>query len=336
MTDQPTSGGTPASELPADQTAVLHQITTADSPITATDLAARLGMTRPATTTALAALETAGHITRAPAAGPGRRAIRWTTTPAAAPNDTPDPTPDTPDDTNQHPQAAAPETPEPHVPEPETPATVSPQPEAPGALSDPDPTTGPAPVAAPPVPDVDTIPQPDAAPGEDSPRDPGADTPPTSETPPPAAPATSNDAPAEADTPPPSEAPDAPDSPDSPDASAVPACLAMSCPAARCPMRATPAAPRAPRPRAPRPAAGEPQPNSNGTARMRPGQLAELVLDHLRANPDADFSAGEISKDINRSSGAISNALATFANHGVVIRVSDTPRRYKAAAPATS
>src|SRR4051794_15005519 len=97
MTDQPTSGGTPASELPADLTAVLYQIGSAGSPITTADLAACLGMTRSAASKALAALEETGHITRAPASGtgPGRRAVRWTT-PTASDSGA-DPTPDTTD-----------------------------------------------------------------------------------------------------------------------------------------------------------------------------------------------------------------------------------------------
>jgi len=129
----------------------------------------------------------------------------------------------------------------------------------------------------------------------------------------------------------------------------VPVCAALTCPLAACPVRtgAAPATAR-PRTRAARPAAtgsGEARVNSNGSARMRPGELTGQVLDYLRTNDDVAFTPGEVARELGRSSGAVANALASLAAAGAVARVSDTPRRYqhpdgvanaKTAAPAAT
>jgi predicted transcriptional regulator len=55
-----------------------------------------------------------------------------------------------------------------------------------------------------------------------------------------------------------------------------------------------------------------------------------MVADHLTAHPDEAFTATAISRVINRSSGAIANALATLTKQGLAERVCDAPRRYQA------
>ncbi|MGW6482179.1 helix-turn-helix domain-containing protein [Streptomyces sp. NPDC055059] len=69
--------------------------------------------------------------------------------------------------------------------------------------------------------------------------------------------------------------------------------------------------------------------------RMAPGALRQKVIDHLQAHPDDAFTATRISRVIERSSGAIANALATLTRQGIAEQVSDTPRTYRLATPET-
>ncbi|MFF4145661.1 hypothetical protein ACFY0A_30840 [Streptomyces sp. NPDC001698] len=70
-----------------------------------------------------------------------------------------------------------------------------------------------------------------------------------------------------------------------------------------------------------------------GNKRLAPGGLRQLVIDHLNAHPSEAFTATRISRLIDRSSGAIANALATLAKQGLAEQVTDRPRTYRAAAP---
>ncbi|MFF4501575.1 helix-turn-helix domain-containing protein [Streptomyces sp. NPDC001401] len=70
-----------------------------------------------------------------------------------------------------------------------------------------------------------------------------------------------------------------------------------------------------------------------GKQRLAPGCLRQLVTDHLNAHPGEAFTATRISRMIDRSSGAIANALATLARQGLVEQVTDRPRTYRAAMP---
>lgn len=69
-----------------------------------------------------------------------------------------------------------------------------------------------------------------------------------------------------------------------------------------------------------------------GTERLAPGGLRRLVIDHLNAHPGEAFTATKISRTIDRSSGAIANALVTLARQGLAERVTDRPRTYRAVA----
>lgn len=67
----------------------------------------------------------------------------------------------------------------------------------------------------------------------------------------------------------------------------------------------------------------------------RPGALRELVEQHLRDHPDTAFTPHQISNALNRSSGAVGNALDTLTGLGTAELVTEKPRRYRlAAAPA--
>ncbi|MDH6580731.1 hypothetical protein [Kitasatospora sp. MAP5-34] len=74
---------------------------------------------------------------------------------------------------------------------------------------------------------------------------------------------------------------------------------------------------------------------TSGGSRLVPGQLHQMILDHLRANPETDWSPTKISQALGRSSGAISNALTTMVTRGEAVMTSAQPRRYQAAPTAT-
>ncbi|AXK36792.1 hypothetical protein DVA86_33805 [Streptomyces armeniacus] len=54
-----------------------------------------------------------------------------------------------------------------------------------------------------------------------------------------------------------------------------------------------------------------------------------MVVAHLQANPDTAYTATGISRIIDRSSGAIANALVKLTAQGTTRQVSDAPRRYQ-------
>jgi hypothetical protein len=67
---------------------------------------------------------------------------------------------------------------------------------------------------------------------------------------------------------------------------------------------------------------------------LRPGQLEALVLAHLRAHPDLDFSPSEIANVLSRpkSRGAVINACRRLVALGLARRTRQVPQRYQAAA----
>jgi hypothetical protein len=67
--------------------------------------------------------------------------------------------------------------------------------------------------------------------------------------------------------------------------------------------------------------------------RLQKGVLATMVLDHLAAHPKESFGPSALAKVLDRSGGAISNALAAMAVRGDVVLVSDKPRRYRISSP---
>lgn len=69
--------------------------------------------------------------------------------------------------------------------------------------------------------------------------------------------------------------------------------------------------------------------NATGQPRLGKGGLEKLVLDHMRQHPKVEFSSTELSNKLNRSNGAIQNALEKFAKAGTVKRTSERPRRYR-------
>lgn len=70
--------------------------------------------------------------------------------------------------------------------------------------------------------------------------------------------------------------------------------------------------------------AGKPQ-------RLAPGALRGMVEDYLRDH-SGEFSPNAIGKALNRSSGAVHNALEKLVESGYAVRTSDKPKKYSLAA----
>ncbi|MFD8724769.1 helix-turn-helix domain-containing protein [Streptomyces sp. NPDC059629] len=67
--------------------------------------------------------------------------------------------------------------------------------------------------------------------------------------------------------------------------------------------------------------------------RLAPGALRQMVIDHLSAHPGEAFTATGISRVIEKSSGAIANALDKLVKQNIAEQVSNRPRTYRLAAP---
>ncbi len=64
--------------------------------------------------------------------------------------------------------------------------------------------------------------------------------------------------------------------------------------------------------------------------RLGRGRLRQMVLDHLHAHPGQEFSPFAIAKTLNRSAGAVANALEKLVGDGEIQRTSEAPKRYAA------
>ncbi|WP_242909665.1 MarR family transcriptional regulator [Actinomadura terrae] len=69
--------------------------------------------------------------------------------------------------------------------------------------------------------------------------------------------------------------------------------------------------------------------------RGAPLPLRPLVAEHLNAYPDLEFTPGEIAKVLDRSSGAVANALDTLVGRGEAVLTCERPRRFRAANKTT-
>ncbi|MFD7504949.1 hypothetical protein [Streptomyces sp. NPDC059850] len=74
----------------------------------------------------------------------------------------------------------------------------------------------------------------------------------------------------------------------------------------------------------------QPTVNQSGyRTRLAPGALRQMVVDHLTAHPDETFTATRISRIIEKSSGAIANALVTLTKQGITEQATERPRTYR-------
>jgi predicted transcriptional regulator len=78
-------------------------------------------------------------------------------------------------------------------------------------------------------------------------------------------------------------------------------------------------------PAEPTPPAGQPP---TGSGRLRPGALRDLVLACLAERPGQALSPTAIAKTLDRSAGAVANALRVLAGQGAVVQTQAKPRRY--------
>jgi predicted transcriptional regulator len=86
------------------------------------------------------------------------------------------------------------------------------------------------------------------------------------------------------------------------------------------PTTTTPASPAEPIPAAEQP--------PTGSGRLRPGQLRQLVVGCLAERPGQALSPTAIAKRLDRSAGAVANALRILAGQGAVVQTQAKPRRY--------
>jgi MarR family len=70
----------------------------------------------------------------------------------------------------------------------------------------------------------------------------------------------------------------------------------------------------------------EPSPTEAG--RLGAGQLRQLVLGCLAERPGQALSPTAIAKTLDRSAGAVANALRVLAGQGAVVQTQPKPRRY--------
>jgi hypothetical protein len=66
----------------------------------------------------------------------------------------------------------------------------------------------------------------------------------------------------------------------------------------------------------------------SGVGRLRSGQLRELVVGCLAERPGQALSPTAIAKTLDRSAGAVANALRVLAGQGSVVQTQPRPRRY--------
>ena len=65
--------------------------------------------------------------------------------------------------------------------------------------------------------------------------------------------------------------------------------------------------------------------------RLKSGGLYGLVEDYLRDRPGQEFGPSQIGKDLNRSSGAVNNALEKMAAEEVAVKTQAAPKRFSIA-----
>ncbi|MBB5808874.1 putative transcriptional regulator [Saccharothrix ecbatanensis] len=68
--------------------------------------------------------------------------------------------------------------------------------------------------------------------------------------------------------------------------------------------------------------------------RLAPGALRGMVEDYLREHSGQDFSPNAVGKALNRSAGAVHNALEKLVVSGYAVRTSDKPKKYTLAPAA--
>ncbi|MDT0263770.1 MarR family transcriptional regulator [Jatrophihabitans lederbergiae] len=72
----------------------------------------------------------------------------------------------------------------------------------------------------------------------------------------------------------------------------------------------------------------------SATGRLSKGELGAMVVGYLISHPDDEVGPTVVARALNRSQGAVANALTKLVTTGEVELTSETPRRYRRAATA--
>jgi hypothetical protein len=72
------------------------------------------------------------------------------------------------------------------------------------------------------------------------------------------------------------------------------------------------------------------------TVRLGKGELRALVVEHLRAHPNEEFTASQIGKALNKSSGAVANNFDVLVKTGEAEMTCEKPRRFRYLAKAAN
>lgn len=70
------------------------------------------------------------------------------------------------------------------------------------------------------------------------------------------------------------------------------------------------------------------EPEHTGPRRLGKGQLRVMVVAYLQARPEQEHSPTAVAKALDRSAGAVSNALEKLVVEGTVTQTGDKPRRF--------
>lgn len=72
------------------------------------------------------------------------------------------------------------------------------------------------------------------------------------------------------------------------------------------------------------------------TARLGKGELRTMVFEHLKAHPDEDFTASQVGKALNKSSGAVANNFDALTKTGDAQMTCEKPRKFRFLAKAAN
>ncbi|MFF9204365.1 MarR family transcriptional regulator [Streptomyces sp. NPDC014986] len=95
-----------------------------------------------------------------------------------------------------------------------------------------------------------------------------------------------------------------------------------------------PEATEATEPHAPAPEAATQADTTAPTKRLARGGLRQMVYEYLEAHPGEEVTPSRLAKHLQRSAGAVANALAKLKDHGQADLVGESPRRYRLAGQA--
>jgi hypothetical protein len=75
---------------------------------------------------------------------------------------------------------------------------------------------------------------------------------------------------------------------------------------------------------------------TGATVRLGKGELRAMVFEHLKAHPDEDFTASQVGKALNKSSGAVANNFDALAKTGDAQLTCEKPRKFRFLAKAAN